>query len=176
MNMLQKPKEVWILIATWIIMGIILIGVAIQRAMQQMQLMNMYNAIPYSQFSFSGMFNFTFIFLILFDVLSIVIVFLLIFLTVFSAYKIIWLLGVIYTSALLYFVYSGLMIIGVLISSGYYYPFFNNFSYLSVILMTFIVPIALYFVTRPTVRKYYEKPEISTQNNYYQPEKPNIYL
>ena len=156
----QKPKQVWILIIIWIIIGILFIGMFINETSTYFGNLKFYEDSTFftgnQANQFSTDLTFIYVVMVIFDILIIIFSFLLVY-TSFYVKKWTWILGIILSSALLYTVYFGIIGVGRAIINGQLLEYFSNFIAVVYTIIIFIIPCTIYLLTRPTVRKYFEK-------------------
>jgi len=159
----QKPKLVYFLIILWIILGVLLLGIFIT------QIINHLDSLQSAE-EFPSIYKNEYLRQITFSYISSEIFFIVISLFAFilahAAFinkKWCWLIGIMYTSALAFFVYSAIVMIGNFIVQGSITGL-GNFLVIVYISMIFFVPCILYILTRPIIKEYFEKSNITHRN------------
>lgn len=151
----EKPIIIYILVTMWIVIGVSTIGIVAHRTstfwdyIESLDRVNMPDNITNAM-----TFNYVF-FIILFTII-IIISFLLAY-SSFMKKSYSWLIGLMFSSFLIYFVIQVISSIGLFVIYGKFDVLFNNLEYIVYIFMLFIVPIVIFIHTRPKVNLYFGK-------------------
>lgn len=161
LEMEQKPNLVYVLIILWIIIGIIFLGLLATYTSNYLeQLESRSNSMFGGDEQWNALSDFYFVmYSILFLGIAIM-SFLLIYGTFFQK-NWSWLIGIITASSLSFWVWLGLVSIGSSIIMERIDQMFANlysgFTFISYIMMIFLIPILLIILTRPNVKAYFGK-------------------
>ena len=152
----QKPKIIYILVILWIAIGVLFIGTAVKRTLDYLDYLDLTDASAMGQFTFTTAMTFSYV---LYTILFIIIVTLSFLLAYGSFIKKSrsWLIGIILSSFLIFFVFQAIYLIGGGIIMENLDQMFNNFEYVAYVLMLFFVPCLMVILTRPVVKAYFGK-------------------
>jgi len=150
----QKPKIIYILVILWIAIGVLFIGTAVTRTLNHLDYLDSIGASAMGQFTTTMTFSY-----VLYTILFIIIVTLSFLLAYGSFIKKSqsWLIGIILSSFLLFFVFQAIYLIGIGVIMENLDQMFNNFEYVAYVLMLFFVPCLMVILTRPVVKAYFGK-------------------
>jgi len=150
----KRSIIIYVLFILWIVIGVLFIGAVFQKTSEYFD-----NIDSFSRHMGDDFINYiTFqhlLFIILF-VIIITISFLLAYCTFIKKRKSL-LIGLMFSSFLLYFGFRAIYFIGFLILSEKLDQFFRSFEYITYMLMLIIVPIVIYIQTREEVKAYFGK-------------------
>ena len=150
----QKPKIIYILVILWIIIGVLFIGVAISRTLDTMRFLGFSSRGGSDEFTTAIIFQY-----IIYTILFVIIIILSFLLSYESFIKkeLFWLIGLMFSSFLLYFVFQAIYFIGSGIIAENMVQMLNSFDYIAYILLIFLVPCQIFLLTRPEVKVYFGK-------------------
>ena len=150
----QKPKIIYILVILWIAIGVLFIGTAVKRTLDYQDYLDSTSA--FGMDSFTTIMTFSYV---LYTILFIIIIALSFLLAYGSFMKKSWswVIGLMLSSFLIYFVFQAISLIGSGIIMENLDQMFNHFEYVANVVMIFLVPCLLALLTRPTVKTYFGK-------------------
>jgi len=158
-NLLGKKNSkrsilIYVLVTLWIVIGILFIGTVFQRTSEYFD-----NIVSFSRHMGSDFIDYTTFYYVIFLILFVIIItfsFLLALCTFIKKNRF-WLIGLMFSSFLLYFGFQAIYFIGFLIISEKSDQFFRSFEYITYICMLIIVPLVILILTRPEVKAYFGK-------------------
>lgn len=165
----KKPVLIYILISLWIIIGILFLCVLITWTQYYFEQIESTSSSPFRGSQWDAMQNFSFILQFFRDLFIVVFAFLLAYGTFIKKS---WsrLVGIMISSFFGFFIYLGIQYLGTaIIMDSFDQMFLNtyfNFLFITYLLMIFFVPCLLFILTRPNVKAYFEKTEISIPTSY----------
>jgi len=170
LKMEQKPNLIYVLIVLWIIIGILFFGLlAISTTNYLEQLESRSNSIFGGDEQWNAVSDFYFVMYFILFLGITIISFLLIFGTFFQK-NWSWLIGIMCASSLSFWVWLGLVSIGSSIIMERIDQMFANlysgFTFISYIMMIFLIPILLIILTRSSVKAYFGITQTFLHRNY----------
>jgi len=158
-KMEQKPYLVYILIILWIVIGILFLGCLITYTTDYFDQLESRSDFHFDS-KWDTMMDFSFAISFLLFLFIVVFSFLLVY-WIFTRKSWAWLLGIMISSFLGLYIYSGIQSIGYLIIMDYFDRMFDTayftFQYVTYFVMIFFVPLLLIIFTRPQIKTYFGK-------------------
>ena len=159
-NILGKKKIkrsilVYFLVTLWIVIGVLFIGAIYHKYSEYSDYIGMYDRFGGPN-SFTNAMTFNYIAFIILFIIVITIAFLLAFFTFIKKSQS-WLLGLMFSSFLLYFAFQAIHFIGFGVISGNLHQFSRSFEYITYMCMLIISPLVILILTRPEVKAYFGK-------------------
>ena len=159
-----KPRLVYILMILWIIIAILFAGNLIEATTDYLDYREETDQHP--SYSWHDLDMHQYFYFIMYALLFTVIIFVscLLIYGMFFDKRWSWLIGTIFASFLIMFVFHGLYSFGSAIIGDYLDYYFEIFRFITNLLMIFIVPILLFILMRPEVKSHFEKPNNFNRN------------
>jgi len=152
-----KPSLVYVLIILWILVGILFAGTLIKRTTDHLDYLEQTEGYSsYFDDSFNTLQNFSFYLYALLFIAIIIISCLLVYGMLLDK-KWSWLISIMLTSFLGMFLFMGIYMIGAASIMENFSEYFENFEFITYLLMIFIVPILLFILMRPEVKSHFGK-------------------
>ena len=132
----QKPKIIYILVILWIIIGVLFIGIAISRTLDTLHFLDSASRGGSDKFTTAITFQY-----IIYTILFIIIIILSFLLAYESFIKkdLFWLIGLMFSSFLIYFVFQAIYFIGSGIIAENIVQMLNSFDYIAYMLLIFLL-------------------------------------
>jgi len=151
--MVRKPNTIYILVILWIIIGVIFIGIATSSTQETLD--NIDGFIKYND-EFTAFVVYSLVSSLILYVICIILSLLLAYGTYINK-ELFRLIGLMFSSFLLYFVFSAINLIGGSIIRGSIDHMFDAFHYFAYIFFIFLAPCQIFLLTRPEVKSYFGK-------------------
>jgi hypothetical protein len=159
--MVRKPNIIYLLVILWIIIGVIFIGIAISSTQETLDFIDSFG--NYED-EFSTLVVYSLVSSLILYIICIILSFLLAYGT-FIKKELFWLIGLMFSSFLLYFVFSAINLIGGGIIRGSIGRMFDtDFHNFALIFFIFLAPCQIFFLTRPEVKSYFGKGIVQTKD------------
>lgn len=163
----QKPKIIYILIILWIVIGVLVFGIAVKRTLDHLDSIDSISEVPNDSLptmndSITTYVTFSYVMYTILYTIIIVLSFILAYGT-FIKKSWSWDISIMLSAFLTYFVFTAIFLIGSGVIMGQLDQIFNNFESVANILMLFFVPCLIVLLTRPEVKAYLGKRIVQTR-------------
>jgi hypothetical protein len=149
----QKPNNIYILETMWIIIGVLFILITINSLLDFLRSRPIFDGI---NGYFTATVNFSFIYYILLSIFLSIISFLIAY-KFFIKKDLFWLIGLMFSSFLMYYAINGIHYIGLGIVSGKTAQIFSDLDIIVPMIFIFLIPCQIFLLFRSDVKVYFGK-------------------